>query len=631
MSSSPKNLDVVTIGRASIDLYGAEIGVDLPEATLFRRSVGGSPTNIAIGASRLGLRASLLTRVGDDQMGLAILQCLKNEGVDCSAIKADPQRLTALVLLAVQDHKHAPHLFYRSDCADMSLCESDVTQCLIARTRSIVLTGTHFSTATVSAASWRAIKLAKKHGARVIFDIDFRPSLWGLTSHSEGAQRTGLSSAVTKAFSKVITASDLVVGTEEEICAATGREEVAEALSQIRSQSDAIVVCKRGAYGCDVYLAGTDNVGARPVQGQQFSVDVVNTIGAGDAFMAGFLRGYLNDEPLQTCATYANANGAIAVTRLLCSQDYAHWPELKKFIAPDETSDPERSKTPMKNFFLLACDHRSQFRDITDDLGTDHSRFGAFKQLAVKAAQDVGQHIPNTGVIIDDEYGTDALFDAGRNGVTAARPVEVPGSRPLEFVTGKDVGSALIEWPRDQIVKCLCHYDPSDEPALLRTQQDRILQVFEACQRTGHAFLLEIIPPAKAGNRIEAVTRALAQIYALGVKPTYWKLEPFVDTHNWNRINEIVEQEDPDCRGIVMLGQANTTEQLADALRATAEAPLVIGFAIGRAIVAEPFQAWIEGKIDDDSAVAQMSKKFRNFIEVWNESRPDTAQQTVGS
>ena len=113
--------DIVTIGRASVDLYGQQIGGRLEDMGSFAKSVGGCPANIAIGASRLGLKAGLITRVGDEHMGRFIREQLAREGVDTSHVRTDPERLTALVILGVRDDKTFPLIFYRENCADWAI------------------------------------------------------------------------------------------------------------------------------------------------------------------------------------------------------------------------------------------------------------------------------------------------------------------------------------------------------------------------------------------------------------------------------------------------------------------------------------------------------------------------------
>ncbi len=126
-----KVLDVLTIGRSSVDLYGQQVGGRLEDMRSFAKYVGGSPTNIAIGAARLGLKAGLITRVGDEHMGRFIREQLMAEGVDVSGVATDPERLTALVLLGIRDEDTFPLIFYRENCADMALGTDDIDADLI--------------------------------------------------------------------------------------------------------------------------------------------------------------------------------------------------------------------------------------------------------------------------------------------------------------------------------------------------------------------------------------------------------------------------------------------------------------------------------------------------------------------
>ncbi|MGO4831585.1 PfkB family carbohydrate kinase, partial [Rhizobiaceae sp. 2RAB30] len=182
-------LDVITIGRSSVDLYGQQIGSCLEDVTAFAKSVGGCPANIAIGTARLGLRSALLSRVGDEQMGRFIREQLRREGVSVQGLATDPARLTALVLLSVEDDGVSPMIFYRTDCADMALSPEDIDEAFVASARAIVVTGTHFSRENTEAAQRKAIGIAKAHGRKVVFDIDYRPNLWGLAGHAEGFER----------------------------------------------------------------------------------------------------------------------------------------------------------------------------------------------------------------------------------------------------------------------------------------------------------------------------------------------------------------------------------------------------------------------------------------------------------
>src|SRR5690606_30395307 len=188
----------------------------------------------------------------------------------------------------------------------------------IRSARAIVVTGTHFSRPNSAAAQQKAIRIARANGRKVVFDIDYRPNLWGLAGHAAGFERYVKSDRVSEALKPILAKCDLIVGTEEEIMIAAGADSVSAALNAIRKVTGATIVLKRGAKGCIVYDGPIPDDLEEGIVGQGFPIEVYNVLGAGDAFMSGFLRGWLKGEPHATSATWANACGAFAVSRLLC-------------------------------------------------------------------------------------------------------------------------------------------------------------------------------------------------------------------------------------------------------------------------------------------------------------------------
>jgi len=190
-------LDLITVGRSSVDLYGEQLGGRLEDMGSFAKYLGGSPANTAVAAARLGLKTGLLTRVGADHMGRFLREQLVREGVDVRGVLADAQRLTALVVLGIRDRDTFPLIFYRENCADMALCEQDLDASWLASARAVLINGTHLSTSGVFAASVGAARHVKAAGGRVVFDIDYRPVLWGLTPKDLGENRFVAHEAVT--------------------------------------------------------------------------------------------------------------------------------------------------------------------------------------------------------------------------------------------------------------------------------------------------------------------------------------------------------------------------------------------------------------------------------------------------
>lgn len=630
---SEPHLDIITIGRSSVDLYGAQVGGRLEDMASFSKAVGGCPTNIAIGTARLGLKSGLITRVGDEHMGRFIREQCEREGVDVTGVHTDPKRLTALVLLGIRDDKTFPLIFYRDNCADSALDESDIDETYIASAKAIMVSGTHFAKANTAAAQNLAVKYAKKHGRRIAFDIDYRPNLWGLAGHGAGEERYIKSDQVSAHLQPILPFCDLIVGTEEEIMIAGGIDDPYEALKAVRAQSTATIVMKRGPMGCVVFPGPIPASIEEGVKGPGFPVEVFNVLGAGDAFMSGFLRGWLRDEPIATCCAYANAGGAFAVSRLLCSAEYPTWTEMRAFLdkgSPhralrhDETLNHVHWATTRRaqpdGLMALAIDHRAQLEKIADDAGAPRERIGIFKRLAVEAAAKVAAGRSGYGMLIDGKHGREALFRAADHNFWIGRPVEEPGSRPLDFEFGGSLGAKLVEWPIGHTIKCLCFYHPADPTELKARQERELLRLHDAARTIGRELLIEIIAGKNGPVDDDTIASVIARLYELGIKPDWWKLEGQATPEAWRRIGAAIDAGDPLCRGVMLLGLEAPEDELAEAFRVARSSLHVKGFAVGRTIFVEPALAWFAGKIDDAQAIQAMADSFARLCALWQNS-----------
>jgi 5-dehydro-2-deoxygluconokinase len=366
------------------------------------------------------------------------------------------------------------------------------------------------------------------------------------------------------------------------------------------------------------------------VKGPGFPVEVYNVLGAGDAFLSGFLRGWLRDEMLETCCAYANASGAFAVSRLLCSPEIPTFPELEYFLKKGSPHralrlDPDLNhihrattrRPEADTLMAFAIDHRAQFETVAEETGASLNRVPAFKALAVEATARVAGGRPGFGMLIDGTYGREALFRAADHPFWIGRPVEEPGSRPLEFEGGGDIASRLIEWPVGQTIKCLCFYHPDDSEEMRLRQERELLRITDAAHRIGRELLIEIICGKNGPLRPDTVAQVLTRLYALGIKPDWWKLEPQADPAAWRETAKVIRANDPYCRGIVLLGLEAPEEELEAAFTVAAHEPLVKGFAVGRTLFAEAARQWLKGAMSDEEAVADMAGRFERLVAAW--------------
>jgi 5-dehydro-2-deoxygluconokinase len=626
--------DVICMGRAAVDLYGDQVGGRLEDMQSFSKYMGGSPANTAVGGARLGLKPAMLTRVGDEHNGRFVRETLASEGVDVSHVKTDPKRLTALVFLGIQDKDTFPLVFYRENCADMAIAAEDFDADFIASATGLLLSGTHLSQPQTYKACRAATAFAKAAGTKVILDIDYRPVLWGLTGLGLGEQRFVASDQVSAHVQTIVPDCDLIVGTEEEIHIAGGSTDTLAALRRLRELTKATLVVKRGPMGCVAFDGAIPGDIEKGLKGPGFPVEVFNVLGAGDAFMAGFLRGWLRGEPLERCCTWANACGAIVVSRHGCAPAMASWEEMQHFVAKGPATRRLREDAGLEHLHrvttrtrvwnelvVLAFDHRVQLEDIAARHGRGANDIRRFKQLVAQGAKRGAGERAGAGVILDGRFGEDVLPLVTGKGWWVARPVELPGSRPLAFEAPVALALEMRNWPAEHVAKCLVSYHPHDPVTLRERQTATLHELQEASVGTGHEFLVEVIPPRDMPRDASTLAEALEQIYMAGVQPDWWKLPPCDSDAEWDAIEKVIRRHDPHCRGVLVLGLEASEENLDKSFRVAAPHSICRGFAVGRSIFAEAAAGWFAGRMDDGQVVDDIAGRYARLITLWDEAR----------
>ena len=624
-------LDLVCIGRTCVDLYAEQEGARLEDVQSFRKYVGGSAANIALNTARLGVKTAMLTRVGEEQMGRFVRGTMAQTGVDVSQVTFDPERLTPYVLLAIRDVEGFPRIFAYGDAADMALDESDVDPEFIASSKALLVTGTPLSRSGSRAASLKAVRVAREAGTKVIFDLDYRPVFWGVASHEQGGRMFVESAEVTEGYRSVLPDCALVVGTEEEIRIAGGSSETREALLAIRNLCGATVVLKVGAMGAIVFPGDIPEDLEDGVRVPGFPVEVFNSVGAGDAFMSGFLSRWLREAPLEECLRIGNACGAIVVSRHGCSPAMPTPQELEYFLGSSHRPRRLRDDVWLEHLHrtttrreptelrVLAIDHRWQLEEVADKLGVERERLRDLKVLLARAFMRVAEGDPSAGVLLDDVYGMEALEELTGSGVWISRAAEVAGGRPVELVGGPNPAATLRTWPEEHVVKCNLYMHPDDDARMKELQEGKILQLYDACIKNDRRLLLEVQAPSGTTYDDNSMVWLLERFYDIGVRPDWWKVPPNKEPGVWKRIGDVVRERDPYCAGVLVLGQALGEEDLAEFFAAAASEPRCNGFAIGRSIYGAQARRWLAGEIDDEGLMSSVVGRYERMVALWQE------------
>ncbi len=310
-----REYDLICVGRSCLDLYANEVGVPFVDIQNFSAYVGGCPTNIAVGARRLGLKVALLTAVGDDLVGDFVLHYLKSEDIETRFIPRKPGTRTSAVLVSIEPPDRFPLVYYRDNAADNQLNYEDVVATPIANSQALLVAGTNMNQETQRSATRLATEQARAAGIDVFLDLDLRPSLW------QDLRQYGLE------MRSLLPLVNVVMGTEEEIRAASSQEDIPAAIPVLHQHGPQVVVVKRGSKGASVYL-----IDGTVIEAPGFPVEIYNTLGAGDAFASGLIYGYTKGWDWYRAARMGNANGAIVVTRHGCSKFMGYEEQVLDFI-----------------------------------------------------------------------------------------------------------------------------------------------------------------------------------------------------------------------------------------------------------------------------------------------------------
>ena len=307
------NPEVITMGRVSVDLYPEQIEATLAEVETFAKSLGGSATNVAVAAARLGHPSALITKAGDDGFGEYVRSALREFGVDTTWVSTDPELRTPLAFCEIHPPDDFPILFYREPKApDMNLTVEDLDFDAISSVPLFWMTGTGLSdepsrTATLAALEGRPSGIT-------VFDLDYRPTLWGSDEEAAHCYREALRHAT------------VAVGNQSEVAVAVGTEDPFEASEALLDLGIELAIVKRGPEGV---LARTQDGTA---EAPPIKVEVLNGLGAGDAFGGALCHALLSGWNPEKTIRYANAAGAIVATRLACADDMPTREDIEQLL-----------------------------------------------------------------------------------------------------------------------------------------------------------------------------------------------------------------------------------------------------------------------------------------------------------
>ncbi|MCI2252769.1 5-dehydro-2-deoxygluconokinase [Domibacillus sp. PGB-M46] len=316
--NNEKELDVIAIGRACIDLNANEYNMPMEETMTFTKYVGGSPANVAIGSAKLGLKVGFIGKLADDQHGRFIEKYMREVGVDTSNMVTDKEgHKTGLAFTEILSPDECSILMYRDDVADLYLEPSEVSEDYIQKAKILLVSGTALAKSPSREAVLKSVSLAKKHSVKIVFELDYRPYTW------QSPEETAVY------YSLVAEQSDIVIGTRDEFDVMENIQggDNNETIQNLFKHSADLVVIKHGVEGSYAYAKSGEVFRA-----QAYKTNVLKTFGAGDSYASAFLYALVSGKDIETALKYGSASASIVVSKHSSSDAMPIVSEIEQLI-----------------------------------------------------------------------------------------------------------------------------------------------------------------------------------------------------------------------------------------------------------------------------------------------------------
>ncbi len=312
--------DLVLLGRVAVDFNPVDYFQPLEECTTFKKYVGGSPANIAVGAARHGMKIGFFARVSDDQLGDFVTHFFQKEGIDTSRIRrCENGEKIGLTFTEILSRDESSILMYRNCIADLQLHPDDIDEEYIKNTKALLISGTSLAASPSREAALKAVMLAKKWGTKLIFDVDYRSYSWKNKDE------------ISIYYSMVAREADIIMGSREEFdlmeaLIEPGRDDLQSA-AYWHGQNAKIVIIKHGKRGSTAYTCDGKQYTVRP-----FPVDALKSFGGGDGYGAGFLYGLYSGWDMYDALEFGCAQASMMVAAHSCSEEMPRAEEIHAFI-----------------------------------------------------------------------------------------------------------------------------------------------------------------------------------------------------------------------------------------------------------------------------------------------------------
>lgn len=614
---SSKN-DIVILGQPFIELYGEQIGSSLKEMLSFKKTVGGSSASIAIGCARLGLRTSLISQVGEDEMGQFIINTLQEEMIDVTQVKKFSGFQTPLILRGTQSKNIFPTTFYSN--TQVLLRNENIDSSLINKNSALLISAMNFFIENMNHISRKAMISANENHVKIVLALDHFPS--------DIAAKD-----ITTTLQTVLPLCDIIIGHEDDFQTATGILNTHSALKHLRTLTNATLVINTEQGGFVI----NDQIPTpwyNTVSHTGFKVNNHYNYAAKSAFISSFLYGWLEKHPLEKCCEFAMASKVITQSRYDSTPDLPSHDELMTYLSDQNKIVTQMLEAPHFSHIHYASTHvarqeqllafnfgyHQQWQKIAQPFNADETIIHHAKNLVALGLKDIAANTPYSSIISDDDIQPHIL-ELFPQEHTIMRSLESPGEIPLRFKGDPDLSHMMLHWPQNHAAKISLIYHPDDRYVLRGQQEATVNLLHRACRAMHHELFIELIPPAASLSTASTISHIMQRFYEIGIYPDWWQIMPPRDQRSWDSITRVINDNDRYCQGVMILGHLATLEQLPLMFDFACKQIFCKGFVIGRSIFQQSLEQWFARRIDDQSLVAAVATSYQKAIDLWNDAR----------
>lgn len=603
-----KQFDLICLGEVAVELNVEQLYCDLREAQTYRQYLGGCCANVAAGAANLGLRTVIVSRVGQDPLGVFIRNELMNQKVDTRWLKISDKHKTGAILQSLNSENKRSKIYYKDNSADINLLESDCEEDLFKRSKALYINGNSLATANMRNVCQYAIQLAKSYGQKTILDVRFTPDLWS------GDEKRN----IVEHYKFFVSQCDVVIIESDDI-SVLGIIANELPITEIRLLTSAIILSKNSDNSCTAYAA--DSIAPITVPG--YELDVLNRAGKDEAFASSFIYSYLREHDLVDSVKRSNAASAIISSRHASAPEMPTLDEISRLTEPEIISKFDifskvKAKESRKEVCLLAFDQRYYFTPGTQ---VEIEKIREFKNILYKGFINSQTYrlekSITSGLIVDDNIPENELRED--TNAIICMPIESADSQLLKWISDRDLYSQILHRPKRWWVKVLVKIGPDMPVDKLEHQISMLSSLQEICHELDRTLLLDL--------STTNVLWAMRYIFQNNIMPHWWKLPSEYEYITWKKIETLAGYYQDNPRIMILGGDVVSTKDLENSFATAKECSWVEGFAIGRNIFLEVFIQWSNGKISHNMAIEKLGLEYDRMSRLWSNASMNKTDQ----